>query len=973
MTAALPAGTSGRLTDLVVLPDGKLLIGGGVSFPGAGYDFLAARYNPDGSLDATFGTGGMATVRIGTASDLANGMAVQPDGKIVLVGVANGWGTASSWAVVRLLPGGAPDPAFGTDGVVLTNIPGNYDEAWDVAVQPDGKLVLTAAVNQGEYQPLTEVQLVLARYNPDGTPDATFGADGVVIPGVVSANRYSPIPVGLQPDGRIVVGTTFGTSYQSQLAGVYRFGADGTLHERTLVTNSNSSPAELLVRPDGQIYFAYESNDWGYVERYRSPASVTLTTTVTVEDHEPYWSLDDAYATDEDVPLVVPAPGVRTNDTIEAGAPAATAALVTGPRNGTLTLNADGSFTYTPRAGFFGSDSFTYRLTGGSLIGNTATVALTVRPINDAPVARDVAYTATEDTPLVTAAAPTAAADLMVRYTFDEATSGNAPAEDSGLFPPNTGALQPGAGRVTDTPGGRSPAALSVAASTAAAYLTTPDADEIDSATALTFTFWLNLRSSTARSSYLFHDSYVQGSNVPPGGDVPGTKHWYLRLTNGSGGTIAQSSAFALGFQVYESAPDGSRLDNHVFSPTAYNAFTTWAFAAVTVAPQGTAQSVVTFFQGTADGTAAVVGTRTLDTLLGGPNLTPLTVGYGVPGWMDDVRVYDRALTAAEIDAVRREGGGAGTPLPGVLFTASDQDLDLLTAELVTGPANGSLALNPDGSFVYTPNPNFNGTDSFTYRTFDGSMYSAPATVTLSVTPVPDVVGVVVNGGAAQRSRVTEMEVTFDMEVDASLLATAFTLTRPADGVAVGSIAVATRVEGGRTIAALTFAGANTEFGSLTDGRWVLSVDRTKVKSPTGVEMAADYSYPLHRLFGDANGDGAVNGFDYNRFRQAYGSTAGSVAYRAEFDSNGDGAVNGFDYNRFRTTIRSRPAVTREFAPVASGRASVELPTWLSAWVRRPGRRGRAGRRPGQAARVRSGSKSAGEVVLSSNSKWCTT
>jgi uncharacterized delta-60 repeat protein len=899
VTAPLPVGNYSRLSDLVILPDGKILIAGGVYFSGAGFDFLAARYNPDGTLDATFGTGGVATVPAGTGSDFANGMAVQPDGKIVLVGVANGWGTASSWAVARLLPNGSLDTGFGTNGVVLTNIPGNYDEAWDVAVQPDGKLVVTAAVNQGEYLPLTEAQLVLARYNPDGTPDATFGAGGVAIPGVVSSNRYSPLPVGLQPDGRIVVGATFGTAAESRLAGVYRFGPDGTLHEWTLVQNDNSSPVELLVRPDGQIYFAYESHGWSFVERYRSPASTTLTTVVVVEDHEPYWSVNDAYETDEDVPLVVPAPGVRANDTVEAGAPGAAAVVVTGPRDGTLTLNADGSFTYTPRAGFFGADAFTYRLTsGGSLVGNTVTVALTVRPLNDAPVARDVAYTATEDTPLVTTAAPTGAADLLLRYTFDEATSGNAPAQDSGLFPPNTGTPQPGAGRVTDTPGGRSPAAMSVASSFAAAHLTTPDADEIDSATALTLTFWLNLRSSTARSSYLFLDSYT--GNTPPGGDFPGMKLWHLRLANESGGHIAQSSAFGLGFQVYERAPDGSLLDDYVFSPATYNAFTTWAFAAVTVTPQGAAQSQVTFFQGTPGGAAAVVGTRTLDAVLGGPNLAPLTVGYGVPGWLDDVRVYDRALTAEEIDAVRREGGGAGAPLSGVLFTASDQDLDLLTAEVVTGPANGALTLNPDGSFVYTPNPNFNGTDSFTYRAFDGTVYSAPATVTLTVAPVPDVFGVAVNGGAAQRSRVTELTVTFDEVVDPALLATAFALTRPADGAAVGAIAVATQVVDGRTVATLTFSGANVESGSLADGRWTLAVDRTKVRSLAGAEMAADFTASLHRLFGDSEGDADVDVLDLARFRQAYGKSTGQPGYAAHFDFEGDGDVDVLDLSRFR-------------------------------------------------------------------------
>jgi hypothetical protein len=113
-------------------------------------------------------------------------------------------------------------------------------------------------------------------------------------------------------------------------------------------------------------------------------------------------------------------------------------------------------------------------------------------------------------------------------------------------------------------------------------------------------------------------------------------------------------------------------------------------------------------------------------------------------------------------------------------------------------------------------------------------------------------------------------------------------------------------VEGGRTIATLTFSGANTEFGSLTDGVWVFRIDRTRVSAPTG-GMAADFVTPasgpgrIHRLYGDVNGDGAVNGFDYNRFRLAFGSTAADPAYRADLDFNGDGAINGFDYNRFRT------------------------------------------------------------------------
>jgi VCBS repeat-containing protein len=95
-------------------------------------------------------------------------------------------------------------------------------------------------------------------------------------------------------------------------------------------------------------------------------------------------AVDDAYATDEDAPLSVAAPGVLGNDTDPDGDTLA-AALVSGPSHGTLTLNPDGSFTYTPDANYNGPDSFAYRATDGSLDSNTATVSLTVSAVNDAP------------------------------------------------------------------------------------------------------------------------------------------------------------------------------------------------------------------------------------------------------------------------------------------------------------------------------------------------------------------------------------------------------------------------------------------------------------------------------------------------------------------------------------------------------------------------------------------------------------
>jgi VCBS repeat-containing protein len=95
---------------------------------------------------------------------------------------------------------------------------------------------------------------------------------------------------------------------------------------------------------------------------------------------------NDSYATNEDTTLTIAAPGVLANDT-DVDGNSLTAALVTGPSHGTLTLNANGSFTYTPTLNYNGPDSFTYKANDGNLDSNTATVSITVNTVNDAPVA----------------------------------------------------------------------------------------------------------------------------------------------------------------------------------------------------------------------------------------------------------------------------------------------------------------------------------------------------------------------------------------------------------------------------------------------------------------------------------------------------------------------------------------------------------------------------------------------------------
>jgi VCBS repeat-containing protein len=107
-------------------------------------------------------------------------------------------------------------------------------------------------------------------------------------------------------------------------------------------------------------------------------------TYVVVATNAPPVASDDAYTTAEDTPLSVAAPGVLGNDTDPEG-DALSASRLSGPAHGTLTLNADGSFAYTPAADYNGPDSFTYRASDGSLESNTATVTITVTAVNDAP------------------------------------------------------------------------------------------------------------------------------------------------------------------------------------------------------------------------------------------------------------------------------------------------------------------------------------------------------------------------------------------------------------------------------------------------------------------------------------------------------------------------------------------------------------------------------------------------------------
>jgi uncharacterized delta-60 repeat protein len=186
-------GTGGKVTTdffrhfdeaaaLVVQADGKLVAAGGTARPAAGGrttdDFALARYNPDGTLDRQFGAGGKVTTDFFGDSDGANALVLQADGKLVAAGPAfTGGGSNPDFALARYTPSGHLDKGFGTEGKVTTDFAGNHDIATALVVQPDGKLV---AAGYTLSQSGSASDFVLARYNPDGSLDASFGTGGKV-------------------------------------------------------------------------------------------------------------------------------------------------------------------------------------------------------------------------------------------------------------------------------------------------------------------------------------------------------------------------------------------------------------------------------------------------------------------------------------------------------------------------------------------------------------------------------------------------------------------------------------------------------------------------------------------------------------------------------------------------------------------------------------------------------------------------
>lgn len=251
-------GTADGAGAVVVQPDGKILAGGSVD----GRDFALLRYKTDGSLDSSFGTGGIALTDFGSGAEAIKALALQPNGKIVAAGSSNAvpFGP-DDFALARYNADGTLDLSFGTGGKVTTDWFGNTDFITGIAIQPDGRVVAAGIA----VLPSNRVIFALARYDSNGNLDPSFGTGGKVT-NDFSGQGGQCDALALQTDGKIILaGSSFGAAsvdftlvrYTSNGSLDPSFGVGGEVRT-DLFSNFNSAHA-LAIQPNGKIIAAGET------------------------------------------------------------------------------------------------------------------------------------------------------------------------------------------------------------------------------------------------------------------------------------------------------------------------------------------------------------------------------------------------------------------------------------------------------------------------------------------------------------------------------------------------------------------------------------------------------------------------------------------------------------------------------------------------------------------------------------------
>ena len=675
------------------------------------------------------GTGGVYTVTV-TASDGAGGTV----------------STSFNWTVTNPAPRAANDSASTTEDVPVTIAVLTNDS------DPDGDRlsVATAAADNGT--------VVI---NPNGTltytPRADFNGTDTITYTISDGNGgFSTATVALTVvpanDPPVAVADTAATNEDTPVTLAVLLNDRDIDGNPLTVTTANSPDGSVVINSDGTITFTPNADFNGtakitYTISDGAGGTASATATVIVAPvNDPPIATNDTATTNEDTPVTV---SVLANDR-DVDADTLTVTSASSP-DGRVTLNANGTITFTPNADFNGVATVAYAISDGKGGTASATVAITVTPVNDPPVANPSNATTAEDTPVIVAVLAndsdvdgnpltvTAASaangtvailpDGTVRYTPNPDFNGSDTitytiSDGQGGFATSSVAVSvtpvndpPVATNDTATTAEDQPVTIPVLANDTdreggqliVTSASSPDGTvKINPDGTITFTPNANFNGATSITYTIRDDAGATATatvavTVTPVNDAP--------IANPSSATAVEDTAVVVPVLANDSDPDGNPLT--VVSATA---------------PHGT----VTI---NADGTVTYLP----DADFNGTDTITYTISDGNGG----VATSTVAITVAPVNDAPVAANDAATtqedtPVTlAVLLNDSDVDGNPLTIIAATS-AQGATTINPDGTIGFTPAANFTGVATLTYTISDGSGGTATATATITVLPVND-------------------------------------------------------------------------------------------------------------------------------------------------------------------------------------------------------------------------------------------
>ncbi|MBE1299966.1 MAG: tandem-95 repeat protein [Alteromonadaceae bacterium] len=645
----------------------------------------------------TYGINGTSTSFVVTDDEL---------GMFALVSGSDSSGESAFSSVFRIEAFDNQDPTIGEDAFELnedTSVTGNVLEN---DTDPEGDDLTAELVEQ----PLNGT----VEFSTDGsftyTPDANFnGEDSFIynaidtIDGVgIGTVRLTILPISDPP---VATDDNFETSEDTNLTvdalnGLLANDADVDAGDELVVV----SPGEIIVSlgdlsvsldgsftyspPDdfsGEVQFDYTVSDVN-----GDTDSATVTIVVTPLNDAPVANDDSYAATTENLLTIDASLGVLANDTDtnlagEDSSVSLSATILTTTTNGTLSLSSDGSFTYQANTGFSGEDSFTYQATDEAGLTADATVTIAVTQNATAPTANDDSYATDEGTPLsVDAANGVLANDTNLTNSGVDSTIVTV----NLLSEPSGGAL------VLNDDG--------------------------------SFTY-------TPNDSTTGSDSFTYELQKIPGGSDTATVT--ITLNPVATPPVANNDNYATdrGVTLTVDAANGLMANDTNLTDTGFDDIT--VSVAISTEPENGSVSLAEDGSFSYTPTDGFAGTDTFTYQLtktpGGADTATVTI---------TVNNVNTAPTATEDNySLDEDTVLTITAADGVLSNDDDLDGDTLLASLAEEPSSGSLQLSEDGSFTYTPNADFFGSDTFTYQVSDGGPETSQAQVILTISPVNDV------------------------------------------------------------------------------------------------------------------------------------------------------------------------------------------------------------------------------------------